>query len=310
MTGIGLMVTCWLALIGFFLTFQLEHLYRGIFEFVGVLVVSTLIIPLLLGRWAGARASRWSILKPFAPMPQRRVIYYTGVGSTLLCLVASLGFSYHYWGYVFMRPPILVAPAEIGKITSLAQVETPYEEGATLKANGNTLPDLLSLHKKYNYSFPWGRVPGALFQGGHLHSSIPQTSQAILAKLQSHLKASKDELIDQGEGSYRESAGKFRGTVIEFEDQSGQSMLLASLTSGQVSNDHFAYYELLFPMKGAQLGELGRWNKFYYDVAGIEGLEWWILTPFLSLLGFILVLPVTTLVSSLHQQRLYLQQSV
>lgn len=41
-----------------------------------------------------------------------------------------------------------------------------------------------------------------------------------------------------------------------------------------------------------KLGPVIDVRKHYYDVAGIEGLEWWVLTPILTLVLFVIILPL------------------
>jgi hypothetical protein len=82
--------------------------------------------------------------------------------------------------------------------------------------------------------------------------------------------------------------------VVEGEDANGQRLVFAGVSSGELENDHHAYYEVLF-----------RWpedltnptillaRRFFYDVAGGEGWEW----PFIFVVVFLLTsavaVPVT-----------------
>jgi hypothetical protein len=86
-----------------------------------------------------------------------------------------------------------------------------------------------------------------------------------------------------------------RAQVAEGWDASGARLVFIGMRGAQVSNDHYPYYELLFrePVPGDGL-HLVSSQRFFFDVAGLEGFEWtqlWqlltlALTPLL-LVGFI-----------------------
>ncbi len=116
----------------------------------------------------------------------------------------------------------------------------------------------------------------------------------------------KTGFLKEGSSGY-DSAKDLWGRIYEIEANSGENLLLIAVSGYEVSNDHFPYYEFLFSI--ANHGEKPRLlslTHFYYDCCGIEGLEWWWLTPAFWILGLILTVPATSvalLVRWRHQQK-------
>lgn len=90
------------------------------------------------------------------------------------------------------------------------------------------------------------------------------------------------------------SGGLYRGLMLSGRTRSDETLLWIGMHGSQVSNDHYPQYEFLLRQeRSAQAWELVHDGHFFYDVAGIEGLEWHVGFPFLagplmflSLVGF------------------------
>ena len=72
-----------------------------------------------------------------------------------------------------------------------------------------------------------------------------------------------------------------RKPSLEFENK----FLLVSMKSGELSNDHYPFYEFL--IKDDQIIKK---QKYFYDVAGIEGMEYSILAPIAEIAVLVLSL--------------------
>ena len=69
---------------------------------------------------------------------------------------------------------------------------------------------------------------------------------------------------------------ELKGIVLEAEGKEGQRYLFVGVDGGQVSNDHYPYYEFLFHLPGQDAQPvLVSHHRLFYDVAGFEGMEWW-----------------------------------
>jgi len=98
-----------------------------------------------------------------------------------------------------------------------------------------------------------------------------------------------------GEAGY-DLATCLAGVAVEVADRTGQSTLVVGLRGQQVSIDHHAYYEASFRAVD------GRWQfrrsqRYFYDVAGIEGLEGPWLSGTIAVLTFAAVCGVATIYS-------------
>ncbi len=76
------------------------------------------------------------------------------------------------------------------------------------------------------------------------------------------------------------------GIVVDAVDKSGRRLVFLGLQGMQLSNDHFPYYEMVFSIRPG-MPELSyvRGQRFFYDWAGIEGLEWFGIWLLLSVPG-------------------------
>jgi hypothetical protein len=73
-------------------------------------------------------------------------------------------------------------------------------------------------------------------------------------------------------------------------------MVLLGLTGMQLSNDHYPCYEILFEgRKGSPGLSYVRGQRFFYDLAGMEGAEWYAIWPPLSLVAVIVGFVVFTI---------------
>ena len=80
-------------------------------------------------------------------------------------------------------------------------------------------------------------------------------------------------LLVKGNPGYEDTAQKLAGVALRAENEEREKYLFIALRGGQESNDHHPYYEFLFRENEMGLPtELVSCTRFYYDVAGIEGL--------------------------------------
>jgi len=71
-----------------------------------------------------------------------------------------------------------------------------------------------------------------------------------------------------------DSGAELRGIIVGFSGPSGENRLLLALRGGQVSNDHYPFYEVLIEGANPLSFHVLHSQMFYFDVAGLEGLEW------------------------------------
>jgi hypothetical protein len=91
--------------------------------------------------------------------------------------------------------------------------------------------------------------------------------------------------LDQGEPHYQ-NARTLRGVVVLGESDDREPVAFVSFTSGEVSNDHYAMYEVL--LRRGPHAKLLSSSRTYGDVAGIEGLTASRAAVALTVFGFVL----------------------
>ena len=289
---------CWSSIAGILFWSSVAH-SLDIFGALGVFFLMVVAAPICMGVLFGNYLTRSPHLSRYASAPSPRVIVYTTVACSALALVGSVGFSRYYWGYWFFRPEISRELIDSERILSFGAVQSleSKEPGVVrLDQRRAALPDLVKLHDKYNYDVPWARAPAFLFHKGKLNAQVPEPKQDLVHQLELMLSQKMLPFIDDGAGVYEQTSRTFRGGVIEFVSSKGAKFVHVALSNGQVSNDHYTYYELLFsPDASGKLGAPIEWTKFHYDIAGIEGFEWMIVGPFLCIGLWLLLLPLSLL---------------
>lgn len=98
----------------------------------------------------------------------------------------------------------------------------------------------------------------------------------------------KSGVLDPSDGKY-DSWSKRSGVAVQALDKSGTPFLFIGLRGGQISNDHYPFYEILFRgNKESSEFDLIRSQVFYFDVAGMEGWEWPAIWLYISIPGIVL----------------------
>jgi hypothetical protein len=79
------------------------------------------------------------------------------------------------------------------------------------------------------------------------------------------------------------------GIAVDGRDSQGRRLLFLSFTGGQLSNDHYPYYEMFFrEPPAASAFTLVRSQHYFYDASGMEGFEWYVIWMFIAAPGIAL----------------------
>jgi hypothetical protein len=78
-------------------------------------------------------------------------------------------------------------------------------------------------------------------------------------------------LLEEGHPGYRDARELKYGYMFLGTTTSGRRVLIVATHGGQVSNDHYPYYEASFELEPSGGLRLLEYTKFYYDNAGVEG---------------------------------------
>ncbi len=194
---------------------------------------------------------------------------------TLLLIGASaplaLGENKLVWGYWIQRPTIassLLGVDEVLGISSLpigSAPQTALDRASLLKARGRCEPSSNECLE--------GRLLPALggreAKAGEVRDSLLREAWAAELK-ERPLPLPKDP-------AYQSSARSVTGLGIRFRRGGGEYVALAYRTS-EVANDRHIYSEALYRLSGRNL-EPVRQERFLYEIAGLEAVDWRVLWP-------------------------------
>jgi len=104
----------------------------------------------------------------------------------------------------------------------------------------------------------------------------PTFTHELLDGLKQRLESTG--LLSKSSPGYDSSLG-LSGILIDGTDPEGRRLVCIGARGGQVSNDTYPYYEFAFRARSAATPEVlyQDGQLFFYDVAGMEGLEWYVI---------------------------------
>ena len=234
----------------------------------------------------------------------RRPALAYGLVAVVMVVVAflvSIGISKAYWGYFISPPGLLSKVSKIAKVQSIIPFKTESNDSGEHKLipdNTYSLSDSVAFAKKYGDDCRSERILIELERRSLLPSAFAATLDR-LPKLYALIQSS-GVLVNSDEGY--DSSAQLRGIAVDAIDKSGGRLVFLALTGGQLSNDHYPYYELLFAETKDDSGlSFVRAQHFFYDAAGMEGYEWNVIWYFLSIPGICIGFVIFSLVPKLRR---------
>jgi hypothetical protein len=207
------------------------------------------------------------------------------ISFTILASTAN----YMYWGYAFKRPPVFDQINQAYKIITCSSINN---YGAAHIKTLHITSDTFQLYERSDIYYDNIDRPFLVFQDiqsqhGHLYD-LPKIflnpdkkiSNVVLQNIEKQIEQS--DIIDNRKEGYDKHSALY-GVVTEFITISGTKYCMVSLGGQQVSNDHYPRYELLF-IETNNAYKLIEKQRFYIDIAGLEGFEYATKAPFFSLL--------------------------
>lgn len=199
--------------------------------------------------------------------------------------LVSIGISKAYWGYFISRPALIGEVSEIAKIKAVISFGTEldgYGKYHAVPDNTYSLSDRLASGKKYGDDSLGERILVELDRRNLLPAAFATTTDGLPELYQ--LIQGSGVLATSSPGY--DSSARLGGIAVDADDKAGNRILVLGLTGGQLSNDHYPYYEMVFHEQKAA-GELSfaRSQHFFYDAAGMEGFEWYVIMLYLSVPG-------------------------
>ena len=197
-------------------------------------------------------------------------------GSLALAFLGAIVLSKHYWGYFFARPGADETIVGARHVASATPVRASTDERGDIGfavSDRASIDEFLSYSRSDHYSWPEARVLIAFDDRGLLSRSTALMSDERLSSV--YALVDKTGILVDGETGYDE-ARMLRGVVVEADSVEGAPLLVVAAKGSEVSNDHYPYYELIFSQDSqSETGwRLISHRRFFFDVAGIEGMEW------------------------------------
>ncbi|MEM1392101.1 MAG: hypothetical protein AAF757_15530 [Cyanobacteria bacterium P01_D01_bin.116] len=244
-------------------------------------------------------------------------------GSVFTGFLASIFISKSYWGYYFSPPGLPQEVAKFEKVRSITPVSSIKRNNGDrifkidtskscikdIQLNAENLKSSCGTGKCNTEYCDSSRIILSLLEKAKLPKKTSYISPDKLNSLYNYLE--KTELLYKGEPGYngelipdsvsgdlvsKGDGKRLEGIVVEAEDNNKQPYLFIAVNGGQISNDHYPYYEFLFEFPNKSTPKLIANNRFFYEIAGVEGiLEWHFMWRFFIVIGFILSIPITFL---------------
>lgn len=229
------------------------------------------------------------------------VYSFTIIFLIILGFFGSIIMSKGYWGYFFSRPDIINELKIVGEVQKFVFVRTEATVSGSYQLVKNTDPPFYRkfINTTGEYYMLVERMLSAL-QERQLLPENPNTEDLVAPYSTLYQEILKSHLIiTDGSGE------ELNGVIIITKTTNGSELIFFGATGGEVSNDHYPYYEMVFE-KDSHTGQLHFLHglRFFYDVAGLEGLEWYSVWPFLSIAGIVFVIPLVVLIAMIQYIRI------
>ncbi len=195
----------------------------------------------------------------------KRLLFLAPLAILAFALAAVALASRLYWGYW------LTPPSASGAAACLASVETftTYSRNAPPSSGSVALLHAAAQADYTSGENPRGRVAAALAQRRLLPSSPTASDASLRTSITSAIEAAG--ALKLGSPGYPYATDLY-GSVAVGRDLQGKHVVVAAFSGGEVSNDHYPYYEAVLAVSPNGQLSLSRLRFYWYDVAGIEGL--------------------------------------
>jgi hypothetical protein len=213
------------------------------------------------------------------------LVHGIAVGAIVIgTLLFSLDFSRSYWGYLFARPPVLREIEDVSTVKAVIPIKTVGED-----ARNRTIvidPDYsMAVSMKDAEADRYYCLEARLLMALRRKHLLPARVSMDLTGLPDlHPLIRGTGILEQPEKGY--TSDELRGVAIDAVSRSGSRQVFIGVCGWMLSNDHYPYYEMLFTEEpGASRLTYLHGQQFFYDLAGWEGLEWYVVWCVLALSG-------------------------
>ncbi len=241
------------------------------------------------------------------------VYLITALGICLIAFIVSIIISKNEWGYYLSRPKVISNVKDISQVKAVIPIRTENDTSGNrhiIIGTDYSIPENLS-----GYSDSYYCLEQRLLIYLNDKDLLPDSLTLDLADLTGlhSLIVQTGILIKPDEGY--DASDLLSGIVVDALNEKGERIVLMGVRGMELSNDHFPYYELAFEGKHSENLKFVSGQHFFYDIAGIEGFEWYVFFLCFSFCAVPIGMIVLTVILILWKiirkiHRWYLQNSI
>jgi len=187
-----------------------------------------------------------------------------------LSVALAAAWSQYEWGFPFERPALHHSVRQMSSLDGLGFFSTGW--GPVENTKKSLYQDLEGTdpYPDPYYDFKARVLVAARDAGFNPRDALQIPKDQIDALVHAFRTSDLPALSNKG---YDSDKG-LRGLIAAFKDSAGRPLVILAMCGGEVSNDHYPYYEVLLDGRNPERFQVIHSQMFYFDVSGIEGLEW------------------------------------
>ena len=226
-----------------------------------------------------------------SPSARRKALCVGAIGTLLLPFFAAICFNHSMWGYYVNRPGVDRRIVEARQVETITRVMTEFDARGSRTFAGTPFGELGDYTQVHSQEGDYYVLDERALRARSFVVILPAQRPERCLRAGWRLSwqiLDKTGWLEDGEPGYRH-AKELSGIVVEALGRDGHPLLFVGARGREVSNDHYPYYEFLFTSESAAGPlKLLSFQRFYYDVAGMEGIEW---PAFLLVFAFLCLIP-------------------
>lgn len=212
------------------------------------------------------------------------------LGVLIVSLVSGMLFSKLYWGYWISPPSVVPWVRDLQSAEGVVYVKCEPAKAVSVKAVTEAdLGEGASAYRETPWDYPGYQLLAALQA---TRTPIPQDGPIASRVEQVCDRLFRSGVVLEGDPGYQ-YARFVRGFLVVGRTRSNEPTVIWSAIGGEVSNDHHPVYDLQF----AGSGRLMRSHVYFEDVAGIEGLRWWVVSLLVFVVGVVFLVAAWVAIS-------------
>ena len=208
----------------------------------------------------------------------------------VVALIGGVAFSKYYWNYYFFRPDVFSEVLQAKQVSSLARLQQQKNPGPYrhFEIDQRTLPLTMTMEERLSSNIPASRAEIQWLRDGKIKGQVTPMDANTLSEVDRFLDTIQ---ISPLTSNSAHATPQFHGSVVSFTTDKGEDRIYLTLDGVESGNDHYGYYEMLFA-NVSPLAQPLKQQNFNYDIAGLEGVEWWSLAPLAAIGLFLVAFPL------------------